>query len=230
MKTTQLETSPGNMFGDVCKKAKGKAYMQNVLVEFDFNGITCIVGPKTNLDFLYRDYDNAFIMEWKTIGPDCKEKYDKETQKELDKRKSEAEKKAKIESEKRLKKEEQEKESLESQIKGVELELLKPEIWNKSREVNTDPYGKAALDYAEAWAKLMQVQISEGKTVVECAEETQNGLGFMGITGFMYGCAVNLLSQSWKHGEDLRKWHNKEWGHEGDGVVNPAILSIGKQS
>jgi len=49
----------------------------------------------------------------------------------------------------------------------------------------------------------------------------------MGITGFMYGCAVNLLSQCWKHGEELRKWHNKEYGHEGDGVVNPAVFTIG---
>lgn len=27
--------------------------------------------------------------------------------------------------------------------------------------------------------------------------------------------------------EELRKWHNKEYNYEGDGVVNPAILTIG---
>lgn len=56
-----------------------------------------------------------------------------------------------------------------------------------------------------------------------------------GITGFMYGCAVQMLAKSWKHGEALRRWHNKETqiGMEGDkanetgGVLNPALLSLG---
>ena len=48
-----------------------------------------------------------------------------------------------------------------------------------------------------------------------------------GITGFMYGCAVNALSQLWEYGEELRKWHNKEYNYNGDGVVNPAILTVG---
>ena len=47
-----------------------------------------------------------------------------------------------------------------------------------------------------------------------------------GITGFMYGCAVNILSQCWEYGEVLRKWHNKEYDYEGDGVVNPAIMTV----
>jgi len=43
----------------------------------------------------------------------------------------------------------------------------------------------------------------------------------------MYGCAVSMLSQCWKYGEELRRWHNKEWGHEDtDGIVNPAVLTI----
>lgn len=43
----------------------------------------------------------------------------------------------------------------------------------------------------------------------------------------MYGGAVAALSQFWKYGEELRRWHNKEWGHEDtDGVVNPAVLTI----
>ena len=43
----------------------------------------------------------------------------------------------------------------------------------------------------------------------------------------MYGCAVSILSQCWKYGEELRKWHNKEYNYDGDGVVNPAVLTIG---
>ena len=49
-----------------------------------------------------------------------------------------------------------------------------------------------------------------------------------GITGFMYGCAVSILSQCWKYGEELRGWHNKQYNYDGKGVVNPAVLKISK--
>lgn len=45
----------------------------------------------------------------------------------------------------------------------------------------------------------------------------------------MYGCAVNILAQCWKYGEELRKWHNKEYNYNGNGVVNPAVLTIKKK-
>lgn len=47
------------------------------------------------------------------------------------------------------------------------------------------------------------------------------------ITGFMYGCAVSILSQCWEYGEYLRKWHNKKYDYDGDGAVNPAVITVG---
>lgn len=74
----------------------------------------------------------------------------------------------------------------------------------------------------------MQSEIAKGKTIAECAEKCSFQLGFLGITGFMYGCAVGILSVCWKHGEELRKWHNKKYNVKEDekGVVNPALLTI----
>jgi hypothetical protein len=81
--------------------------------------------------------------------------------------------------------------------------------------------------YARRWAKYMQTLIAQGKTVAEIAEETSFDADLDGITGFMYGCAVSALSECWKWGEELRKWHNGKYGHEdSDGVVNPAVLTI----
>lgn len=59
-----------------------------------------------------------------------------------------------------------------------------------------------------------------------------------GITGFMYGMAVNILSQCWLHGEALRRWHNikMQIGDEGEranergAVLNPALLVLGTES
>lgn len=91
-------------------------------------------------------------------------------------------------------------------------------------------------DYAEAWANAMEVKLEEGRAFDDvtqaCADEVDRRPGF-GITGFMYGMAVQLLSKMWAHGEELRKWHNldcdpeqgKEANERGT-VINPAILHM----
>ena len=44
-----------------------------------------------------------------------------------------------------------------------------------------------------------------------------------GIRGYMYGCAVDVLFRYWKYGEELRRWHNREYNYTGEGVANPAV-------
>jgi hypothetical protein len=119
------------------------------------------------------------------------------------------------------------------------MKLKDTEGWNKSVEVNKDDdYGAEITRYSEAWADLMEAEIAQGKTVAQCADETgsqadNNG----GITGFMYGCAVGILSKVWEHGEELRRWHNLktqigtegEKANESGGVLNPALLCIGEK-
>lgn len=94
---------------------------------------------------------------------------------------------------------------------------------------NVDPYGSEIFRFAEAWADLMEQEIALGKQIPDIAEETSKKADTSGITGYMYGAAVNVLALCWEHGEPLRKWHNHEYGHDGAGVVNPAILVIGKK-
>lgn len=97
--------------------------------------------------------------------------------------------------------------------------------WYKAN--SDDAYGMAVLNFAHRWADLMEAAIAEGATVESCKENTERAADQEGITGFMYGCAVQFLSQCWEHGEELRKVHNKEYGHEDStGVVNPAILVV----
>lgn len=74
---------------------------------------------------------------------------------------------------------------------------------------------------------LWNPELLRGDKIVDIADSTSREADTEGITGFMYGCAVNALSQLWEYGEELRKWHNKEYNYDGEGVVNPAILTIG---
>ena len=61
------------------------------------------------------------------------------------------------------------------------------------------------------------------KVIVDNAFKLSMEADEEGITGFMYGCAVSILSQCWEYGEYLR---NGGYDYDGDGVVNPAVLSI----
>ncbi len=98
--------------------------------------------------------------------------------------------------------------------------------WEKFVSVNNDPYGSGVVRYAERWANMMEEELEKGNNLMEIADRTSCEADTEGITGFMYGCAVSVLTMVWEHGEELRKWHNKEYGYSGDGVVNPAIITI----
>lgn len=113
----------------------------------------------------------------------------------------------------------------------TELEFKDDEAkknWEQFVEVNSkDGYSNCVVTYARRWAKYMQhLMEKHNKSVFQIAENASHMSDINGITGFMYGCAVSVLSQCWKYGEELRKWHNKEYDYEGDGVVNPAVLTI----
>lgn len=110
-------------------------------------------------------------------------------------------------------------------IKGKEQEY---KDWYSK---NNDGYGRACFTFAERWADLMEAEIEKSDDIIKCfadnADEASRKADTEGITGFMYGYAVNILSQCWEYGEYLRKWHNKEYDYDGDGVVNPAIMTVG---
>ena len=114
--------------------------------------------------------------------------------------------------------------------KGMEQE------YRETKDKNTDPYGARIFSYAEDWANLMEKEIANGKQLEDVAYETSHMADTDGITGFMYSMAARFLASVWKHGEQLRKWHNlkNQLGTEGEeanesgSILNTAILNIGK--
>lgn len=106
--------------------------------------------------------------------------------------------------------------------------------WTHGLSVNAEGYGRAIYDYAQAWAELMERRMDEGATLEAIAKKTSHEADTDGITGFMYGAAVSVLSQTWEHGEALRRWHNlaTKLRHEGEeanrrgSTLNPALLCV----
>ena len=98
-------------------------------------------------------------------------------------------------------------------------------------ENQSDGYGRMCFKYAEKWAELLETKINESqdeplKAIIENAEIASHQADTDGITGFMYGCAVSILSQCWEYGEHLKTWHNKKYDYDGKGIVNPAVLTL----
>jgi len=124
------------------------------------------------------------------------------------------------------------------------MQISDQDYWDKGLAANTDPYGRRCFTYAEDWANLLEKRIASDATepqvmriIVDHAEEDSHTADTDGITGFMYGAAVSILSHCWTHGEQLRRWHNlkTQLGDEGEkanenvGVLNPALLRIGRK-
>lgn len=107
--------------------------------------------------------------------------------------------------------------------------------WKEIVAANIDGYGQGVISFAERWARLMERRMANGDALEACAEEAASLANNDGITGFMYGEAVRILSKAWIHGEKLRCWHNlkTQLGTEGEKanksgkVLNPALLTIG---
>jgi hypothetical protein len=113
------------------------------------------------------------------------------------------------------------------------------EKWNTCKSVNSDGYGSGVVRFAHRWARLMEAEIANNPNSSGVISFSAKDLSHLadneGITGFMYGAAVSILAQVWKHGDELRRWHNLDTqiGNEGEkanesgGTLNPACLSIG---
>lgn len=202
----RIETLAGDSFNEVAEMAKLLATVRGgETSEFDFNGVTCFVGALTNTEWLYRDYCNAFLMGWDTVGPDCVEEYSQEVKDELNKRRSEQEKRHKAYKRKQARIRAADKAVFEKKVEDVEITLKDEDLWGKSIAANPEGYGKAIIDYAEGWAKLMQIEIAAGRSLSECYESTQQQVDFIGISGAQFWAAANLLAQVWVYGEELKE-------------------------
>lgn len=110
--------------------------------------------------------------------------------------------------------------------------------WALGLANNQDPYGNAVYRFASEWATRMEAGLNKGAALEDIADDCGRAADDEGITGFMYGAAVSVLSQAWRHGDALRRWHNLKMqiGTEGErandsgGVLNPALLNVGEEA
>jgi hypothetical protein len=205
MANLKIRAGLGERFEKTAEIAKERSLKAFRTVEFDFNGVTCIVNYLTDLNKLFRDYSNASIMKWKTVGPECIDEYDEETELKIKEGNEKRERDYKALLEESNKKDELERIAFDEKTKGLSIELSNQKEYNDWKEKNKDGYGAATLEYAEKWAILMQIEMSKGVSLSDCADRTSFELGFLGVTGAMHYMARNVLIQCWKYGKELEQ-------------------------
>lgn len=98
-------------------------------------------------------------------------------------------------------------------------------IWEESTHCSDD-YIRDIVRFAARWANFMETAMKQGARLENIAGKTSSEADIEGMSGNSYAYAVKLLWTVWEHGEQLRLWHNAQYGYEGDGVINPARITI----
>ena len=98
-------------------------------------------------------------------------------------------------------------------------------------DIFSEDYVRYVFDKCEEWAEEIEQHYPfDGDTTEEqfcdVAWETLKKIDD-GMSAFQFGLIVSLLNKYWVYGDLLRKCHNKQYGVESEGVVNPAVISIG---
>jgi hypothetical protein len=219
------EAYAGQAFWDHCRSRGLRDYVSAYMdgngpgVCFDFNGVTVFCEPIQDDTRTIGDIARALQSEWSDKMQAASDAY-WTPERKAEEAKRQADHAAEME---------RRRVRIAIALAARPFEPTDPAAYDEYKRINADGYGGGVVKYGEAWAALMETRMDDGDSVAVAAESTQDAADYEGITGFMFGCAVQQLATWWKHGEALRVWHNGKHGVSADatGVVNPAVLTIG---
>ena|SRR3989344_3853245 len=226
----------GSIINSTIDEAIALSAGENRLIVFKFNDVTVIVKSDSDPDLIYRDWSralNGYID--KNVGPYpnpvlTDEEKASDARIEADNERQRQERQAEYDSKARA-----HRKCVEAKlVDAPEMEVFDEAAWQSWKDNNQDGYGAGVITFAERWARLMQIEMANGQKIEDVASTTSREADTEGITGFMYGAAVSTLASCWKHGDQLRRWHNLdtqlgdegEMANESGGVLNPALLHV----
>lgn len=196
---------------------------------FDFNSVTVTVEADSSPALILRDFKRVMNGYIRNVDPqpkpelsaeelesDARIEADNQARRDTETTRHQAEAKARYD---RVTK---------RMANAPEMEFSNKEGWLAAKAANeSEPYGAGILSYAERWARMMQLEISEGKTLEEVWSDTSFEADLEGMSGLSQSIATSLLTQTWVHGLELRRLHNAYWGVAStEGTVNPAINQV----
>lgn len=213
MKAIRYEPEPGASIKHSCRVTRQMAKQQKCLVRFNFNAVPLIATPKKSVVTLEWEYDTIAGMRSNAYR-NSKEGIRKRREAEAFRKRADA-----------------------AIAEGIRTFSLKePELWASlvEKNQNRNDFGFGIIRFAAHWANLMEAKMVQGAKLEDIADKTSHMADVDGITGYMYGHAVSVLSQVWKYGKQLQRWHNLnvQIGNEGEetnkkgGTLNQAIVKF----
>lgn len=239
MKTRETNVWKGLII-ECIKEMRALAGRGNFVAKQNLNSVTVLVAGDSDADLIFRDQQRAqsgLLGVGGVVGPYPATELTAEELANDDRiRQEQAARREKEDAERRVIQEQKEREFF-AELEACPAMDRDEAKWREGIAAqNGAPYGLCVFTFAEYWARLMQKKMDEGHSLEAVAEECSSKADIPcgGITGFMYGCAVSILAQCWKHGEELRVWHNRKYqikdegdrANESGGVINPAILCV----
>jgi hypothetical protein len=80
------------------------------------------------------------------------------------------------------------------------------EEWEKLRSFLESAFGENFTNHCAEWARLMEEEVSLGKSVSEVALKMHNKASFTYSSPAMMGTMVLTLKMCWVYGEQLAEW------------------------
>lgn len=202
--TYSIDVLGGDNITSKIAEAIGLARGLDITMQFDFNGVTVSVRADSNPELIYRDWSrslNGYIGE--SVGPYPKAELTDE-EKASDARIEATNEREFLEY---MKKENARRERVEAKLANAPgIELSDATGWQEFKDNSHGFYGEAVVNYTESWARLMQVEMANGKNLEDVVKTTSQELG--GISDYAYRLAVSTLTSYWKYGDQLRRWYN----------------------
>lgn len=96
----------------------------------------------------------------------------------------------------------------------VDNKMVPMLAWRRMMQRNADKgsYGSCIFGCAERWARLMQLELSEGKPLSDVWAQTAHEADFGGMSSYGFSIAVQILAKHWRYGAELKGLYDAYWG------------------
>lgn len=211
--SNSLTPKIGSRIIDVVDEAIKIAEQRNCEISFEIHDVTIVVNGESNPWLIFRDVQRALhgYIE-KSVGPAPNLIRSRQEQQSDARIETENQRKRSQRAREYAEKTQQRRQEIEERLKHApEMKFSNSSVWIAAQAAYQHDIRMAdILPYAQRWARIMQLEIREGKLLRDIWESTSYEVDFENIFGPCQVIAGQLLVQCWVHGVELGKLYNRE--------------------
>jgi len=211
-----IVTHAGEHFSTVADRAK--EYFLRLFnakktpVQFDFNGITCVVTDKTNVKHLYRDYGNAWALGHKIVGPNCEPEISDADAEKIRLYQEESSRKQAESLRKSRERDAQLLAEAEAFVAGIEFDWKEGDHAEVAEFMDASPQDQWVNHVRKTgilWGRILQKHVANGEEITKkLIDDTVPH--YMDLSGSMVWACLQFLANEWKQGNIILELYEKK--------------------